>query len=602
MSDALDNQRWSSALIEALALGGVREVVVSPGSRNTPLVLAWAARADVRTHVVLDERAAAFFALGLARASGAAVALVCTSGSAMAHYLPAVIEAFRTRVPLLLMTADRPPELQGVGAPQTIEQVGLFGSHVRLAINLSAPRAGASARWLRTQAARALDAALGSPAGPVHLNLPFRKPLWDASLAPQHPGHGFARLVRTSARLDEAELQWLLERVEAAERGVIVCGPYWPRGGAQGAQRFAQSVSALAARLGWPVIAEPTSQLRFGAASGHVIAGADAMLRDARLSEALAPDLMLLLGQAPTSKSIGQWVARHGAERAVVVDPDGIWHDPTHSADAMVVAEPWWLCDALASRVKPRGDSPWRAAWRSADEVCGDALTAACQRDDACWEGPIARLVAEVMPEGSALHVASSMPIRDLDTFARPLTSAVAVFSSRGANGIDGTVATALGESSAWSSGPTALLIGDMAFLHDAGGLLTVPGRLTVVVVNNDGGGIFGILPISKHPTAFERFFVTPQRADLAALCAAASARHQRVESLVDLREALVAELGRPASSARVESDVSVIEVLVDRDDNLARHQDAWARVSSALNARWVDVGATPRRGEVGDG
>ncbi len=570
MTTAHDNLLWASTLVEALIDGGVRHVVISPGSRSTPLVLAFARRNKVTPHVILDERAAGFFALGLARTDGQPVALVCTSGSAGAHYLPAVIEANLTRVPLLLLTADRPPELQGCGAPQTIDQNQLFGAHVRRALNLAAPRSDASPRWLRTQAARALMAATGSPPGPVHINFPFRKPLWEPGADEITAGFGAATILRGPATLPANHLQHLAQRLEDTPNGVFVCGPWWPRGGGDG--HMATALGTLAAKLGWPIVAEPTSQVRFGHHDrSAVIASADALLRDTRFAKAHAPDCIVQVGQAPTSKYIGQWVAEHGQGKTVLIDPDGVWRDPTHNADTLVVADPALLFEALAAEVKGQGQSQWLARWRHADEVARGVLDGAATT---LWEGPIAAAVAHALPDGAALHVSSSMPIRDLDGFAPSLGKALAVLSSRGANGIDGTIATALGEAAGWSR-PTALLIGDLAFLHDAGGLLTCQGDLTIVVVNNDGGGIFGFLPIANHPQAYEPYFTTRQHASIEGLCQAAGVVHQRVKSLKSMTEALQSSLNRPG--------IHVVEVIVDAAQNIERHHQTWRAVSAAL-------------------
>jgi len=584
------NGAWAGTLARALVDGGLTHAVLSPGSRNTPVVLALHALRDrVTLHTVLDEREAGFFALGLARASGAPVLLSCTSGSAGAHWLPAIIEASESRVPLLAVTADRPAELQGFGAPQTINQQRLFGSYVRLYRDLSEPSGDRPMRWLEAAAAQALDAATGALPGPVHLNLPFRKPLWSAD-EPQPAAPPRRRVARGPALPDVDTLDALVARFAAAERGVIVSGPRdLARDRVSGSPRAA--VAALAEALGWPIIAEPASQLRFGIPG--VIASADALLRDVDIGDALAPDCVLRFGRVPTSKSITQWLTRHGDQRTVLVDPAGLWEDPTWTADTVVAADPGLFCEAILTRLFERGaahaahgDSAWLTRWRAAhaaahdamDTAMGTAMGTATARGD--WEGPIARTVAEAAPEGAILHVASSMPIRDLDTFAPATDRPVAVAANRGANGIDGLLATALGEAVA-SGGPVVALSGDLSFLHGAGGLalargLTTP--LALVVVDNGGGGIFGILPISQHPTAFEPHFITPQGADIPALCAAAGAPCICVPDTGTLREALAQALETPG--------LTVLTVRVDREENLARHRETWAAV--ALAARGV--------------
>jgi len=520
-------------LASALAAGGVREVVVSPGSRSTPLVLAFAAlEPAVRLHVVLDERAAAFVALGLARASGRPPALVCTSGTAGGHYLPAVLEASASRLPLLLLTADRPPELHGCGSPQAIDQRGLLGRHVRVELTLGPPAPDVGPAFLAREAARALDAARAE-GGPVHLNVAFREPLWtdgptpDVVPAPQ--------VLRGPARPDAALLARLGPRLGRARRGAIVCGPL-TGAGLDEAAGFARAVTDLGRALGWPVLADPLSRVRWG---GHdttgVVAAGDALLRCEAFAAARAPDVVLRFGRVPTAKPIQAWLAR---------------------AEALVVAEPTGLCRSLLGALgRPATAADWLPGWRAAEAAAQDALRAASA--GSLWGGAVARLVLESLPAGGLLHVASSLPVRDLDLAgACRATPAIAV-GNRGVNGIDGTIATAAGEALA-GRGPVVALTGDLAFLHDLGGLLAASGLdadLTVVVVDNGGGAIFDQLPIAAHPTAYERFFLTPQAADLAALCRGVGAGHARAADRAALRAALA---DRPGG-------LRVIEVPLER-------------------------------------
>ena len=569
MTGASCNSHWASALVDGLAAGGLVDAVISPGSRSTPLVLAVAQHPAVRVHTILDERTAGFFALGLARASGRMVALVCTSGSAGAHYLPALVEASASHVPLVVMTADRPIELQGCGAPQTIDQGGLFGVHVRNSFDLVAPSPGADSRWLRTLIARVVDAAQGVLPGPVHLNVPFRKPLWSAETAAPAARRPAARILRGPAVASPASMQALADRIRGVERGVFVCGPSPPERAKVGDRE--SSIYSLAEHLGWPVLAEPASQLRFSRwVNGSVISSAQALLSGAAAD--LEPELVVQIGQAPTSKSVAQWVARHGEGRLVLIDGCGVWRDPTHNADLLVVGEVGWVCRELRASLD-EGAGTWLDTWRSAEEAAQRVLAEAC--GDGLWEGAVARALVGEMPEGSFLHVASSMPIRDLDTFAPSATTTVSVMANRGANGIDGTIATALGEASAWGEGLGALLMGDLAFLHDAGSLIGVEADLTIVVLNNGGGGIFGFLPIKDHPDAFEPHFLTPQRAGIAALCEAAGVRHTEVKDMAQFVQDFREELLR--------SGVGILEVVIDREENISRHHAAWEAVDVAF-------------------
>lgn len=552
------NGEAASVLARCLVAGGVRHVVASPGSRSTPLVLAFAEAPGARVHVVLDERVAAFVALGLARVTGP-VALVATSGTAGAHWLPAAIEARHSRLPLVLLTADRPPELHGCGAPQTVPQGRLFGDACVLSMDLGAPGLDVDPRWLRTVAARAVDAAVGSGGGPVHLNVPFREPLWEPDGRrgqggwrgqwgdgedPARAGDGAlppARILRPRPVAPPEAVAEVAARL-SGRRGVIVAGPRASRGGLPD-EALARAVERLAAALGWPVVAEPLSQLRFG--HGW------ALPTLATRAGAPVPDVVLRLGQAPTSKQVGAFF--QGAE-TILVDPHGDWLDPAHGATLLVVGEPAPLCEALVARVTPC-DAGWLADWRQAAERARTHAAALCDR---FWEGAVARAVAAALPDGAALHVASSLAVRDLDAFAET-GRRVAVTSNRGANGIDGTLATAAGQSLAWM-GPVVALVGDLAFFHDHGALhaaRALGARLVVVVVDNGGGGIFETLPVAAHPTAFERLFLTPQPGDLGALAAGAGARVARVTDAAALEGALTAAL---------ESDgVTVVHAVVDR-------------------------------------
>lgn len=537
VTTARANADAAAVLARSLVAGGVRHVVASPGSRSTPLVLAFAERTDARVHMVLDERVAGFVALGLARVAGPVV-LLCTSGSAGAHWLPAVIEARHSRVPLILLTADRPPELHGCGAPQTVPQGELFSPFSLLSVDLGAPSPEVDPRWLRTVAARLLDAARG----PVHANVPFREPLWAPGLEGA-PAVEPARVLRPRPVPDEDMVCAVAARLRG--RGLIVAGP---RAAAPGDRTLGPAVERLAAALGWPVIAEPLSQLRGGAM--------------AAIPEMEAPDVVLRFGQPPTSKRAA---ARLAQAETILVDPDGDWLDPDHAATLLLAVDPAPLCEALTPRVTAC-DPTWAAAWRAADLHARARAEALC---DGWWEGAVARVVAAALPETGLLHVASSMPVRDLDTFFPPDARA-AVTANRGVNGIDGTLATAVGQALAWP-GPVAALVGDLAFVHDHAALhaaRALGARLVVVVVDNGGGGIFGTLPVARHEGAFERLFLTPQPGDLGAMAAGQGARVARVGDLGALRGALGEALRRMEGD---EPGVTVIHAVVDRDEAKAR-------------------------------
>lgn len=552
---AYENARCAATIASAFGRDPFH-VVLSPGSRSTPLALAFDACPAATVHVVLDERAAGFVALGIGRATGLPAVLLCTSGSAGAHYLPAVIEARQARVPLFALTADRPAELQTCGAPQTIAQARLFGEHVRFHMELPVPDASLDMRWLRNAIAQARARTL-EPAGPVHVNAPFREPLWEPGLLP--PESLAPAKVRHGTRcLSESDVAALAG--ELSPRGLIVLGPRAPS--TVDARALGAAALELAFTRGWPVIADAASGVRFG--EPDVIASAEAIVRHAPTAEALAPSIVLRIGMLPTSKVLAGWLAR---QRTILIDPDGEWHDPHGAADALIIAEPKGLCEALA--VEAERDASWLRAWRRAETRAAHALASVCSEPD--WEGAVARAVVEALPEGTQLHLGSSMPIRDVDAFAPACARRIDVHVNRGANGIDGTIATALGE--ALAKGPTVALVGDLTFVHDLDGLAALGelrAPLTIVVVHNGGGGIFRFLPIARHATAFERLFATPQRADLSALCRAFDIPHRLIEP-------------QRVGEALHTSGPSVLEVRIDPATNLTRHEQAWARAQRAL-------------------
>jgi 2-succinyl-5-enolpyruvyl-6-hydroxy-3-cyclohexene-1-carboxylate synthase len=521
---------WCELLAATLRDAGVATCVVSPGSRSTPLVLALAADGRFTLPNVIDERAAAFFALGEARATGRPVAMVCTSGSAAAHYLPAIVEASLAGVPLVAITADRPPELQQCGATQTIDQVKIYGGFVRGAFDLGAPVAAPVAfRGVRRKVGEAVALATGPHPGPVHLEVPLRKPL-EPALPATDDERALARLVAdlrgprvvSAPRLVASDdVIVAAARAFAGEpRGVIVAGALQTR-----ASHAREALFALAARTGYPVLAEAGSQLRFAArpAGVTVIDHHDLLLASPAFAGAPMPRLILQLGAEPVAAgwAVAQSVLA-GAERWVLAEHG--WHDPDSSARGVIVGD---LCDTaerITARLPARDDGSFAAQWAAADARAGAALETAVARHPRS-ETALLRAVVETLPENVALQLGNSLPIRTIDQVrdSRPR----AVLTQRGAAGIDGLVASAAG---ATRGGPVLLVLGDVSFAHDLGGLLATreaSAPLAILVIDNAGGRIFDGLPIARAGAAatFERHFLTAPALDPTAVAAALGIR-----------------------------------------------------------------------------
>ncbi len=602
---------YIGAFVDELVRAGVRHACIAPGSRSTPLALTIVAHPGLRAWVHLDERSAAFFALGMARALGEPVALLCTSGTAAANFFPAVVEARAAGVPLLVLTADRPPELREVGAAQTIDQHRLYGAHAKWSAEVALPEATpALLRYVRTLAGRAVALASAAPAGPIHLNFPLREPLVPVpvgmpaglsaadALAWQGRPDGAPWVVVDDAPPgpDDATVARLAADLRAARRPLIVCGP-------QPDRAFAAPLTALALALRAPLLADPLSQLRWGvhrdasAGDSTVIDRYDAALRDEATATSLVPDFVLRVGGLPTSKPLLQYLDRHAAARLVVVDP-ARWPDPSLLAAEVVHADPRVLAERLLAIIGAGGpqEDDWLADWRRVDATTGAALAAYAAGLDEPFEGRALAVVADAVPAGGTLFVSSSMPVRDLDAFAAGDARALRVLANRGANGIDGVVSTALGAAAAarggasddasngaandGGAGPLVLVIGDLAFYHDMNGLLAA--RLhaldaTIVVLNNDGGGIFSFLPQAAHPAHFEQLFGTPHGLEFAPAAALYGACYRRVETPAALRAAVAAGVGGRG--------LHLVEMRTDRARNVVLHRGAWAAVAAALDA-----------------
>jgi len=566
------------AFVEELARAGVRHVCAAPGSRSTPLALMVAEHPRLKLWMHLDERSAAFFALGIARASGMPAAVLCTSGTAAANFFPAVVEAQAAGVPLLVLTADRPPELREVGAAQTIDQNRLYGAHAKWFVEVSMPEESPPMlRHARSLAHRAVATSLSSPPGPVHLNFPFREPLVPVrgevtaseARAADEP---FVAVAQPALALHPDALAQLASMARDATRPLIVCGPQYDA-------ELPEAAARLAAIIGAPILADPLSQLRWGAHDRDaVIEAYDATLRFPAHRDALTPDLVLRFGAVPTSRALLDFLGGLGSVPQVVV-ADARWPDPMLVASRVLRGDPAATCKALAgSLTGHRADDGWRRQWISLDAAASRALRSFFDGLDEPFEGRALAEIADAVPDGGTLWVSSSMPIRDLDTFGRGGSRRVRVLANRGANGIDGVVSSALG-AAAVGDGPLVLAIGDIALYHDMNGLLAAKQHglsATIVLVNNDGGGIFSFLPQASHPKHFERLFGTPHGLDFAHAARLYGAEYRHAETWDAFRSAVRAGIGRPG--------LTLVELRTERARNVELHRLAREAVGRALS------------------
>ena len=624
------NSLWCSVIVETLARMGLRQAVVCPGSRSAPLTFAFARHPQVEAISVLDERSAGFFALGLARQHHGPVAILCTSGTAAAGFLPAIIEAQESGVPLLVFTADRPPEMRDCGSGQTIDQQKFYGGFVNYYLELAVPEAKVELlQYARQSTAHAFERTQLPFAGPVHLNAPFRDPLPPVEdglaeklreridpetffahgepaappnlfrLAHSPDAGGRARPPGAPSTTDgpavrpypQADLR---DPIERFSRGVIVAGPAQPAD--PGA--YCAAVARIAAALGWPVLADGLNPLRNHAAENLLLViNYNAVLRSAALAARLKPEAVLGLGDWPTGKQLRQWLQGAEAETWIVA-ADSRNHDPLHgrtrhlrcSIEALAAGVPpvrpeeeTHGQDARATP-EPQGARPggrertaYASEWLRADQAAGLAIDVRLSTIDPAFEGSVSRLLSESLPPGTPVFVANSMPVRDMEFFWKAGDRGCRLYFNRGANGIDGTLSTALGV--AHGNQSAVALTGDLALLHDTNGFLLRPklrGSLTIVLINNRGGGIFEMLPVAKFDPPFEEFFATPQEVDFARLCSAYGAAHVLVRD----RSHLIGLI-----SALPEAGLRVLEVRTDRKRDAALRRELFGSAAHAAEA-----------------
>ncbi len=555
-----DNYRLLRAFCNELARCGLAHACTSPGSRCTPIVLSLVREPRIRSWSHIDERCSGFFALGAAKASGRPVAVTCTSGTAAANLAPAVIEAFHARVPLIVLTADRPPELRDVGAGQAIDQLKLFGDAVKwffeVGVDAATPE---NLRWIRQLACRAYATSIEGRPGPVHLNFPLREPLVLSEPLPEDDS------ARPGSRPWVAAIPSVTTTPPPSPtlraRGVVVAGR-WERD-----RELGSTVAQFAQRAGYPLLADPLSGARRGPAA---IARYDLLLRERAFTDVRRPQLIIRVGDLPTSKPLRAWLASLHDVEQIALDPEDTWQDPAAVLSGRVRADPGSTLDAWAPDAPLHAD--WLAGWREADDAASAAIARALGHE--LTEPLVAARLGDWLGSDATLFVASSMPIRDVELFTGTRELAPRVLSNRGANGIDGTVSSAFGVAAA-GGGPVVLLIGDVALAHDIGGLLAwhrLKLPLTIVLLNNDGGGIFHFLPVSEEVDAFEEHVATPHGLDFEQAAALYGCLYERPLAENDLRAAIERSISRAC--------LTIIEVRTDRRQNLDLHRRIAAAVS----------------------
>ncbi|CDQ21379.1 2-succinyl-5-enolpyruvyl-6-hydroxy-3-cyclohexene-1-carboxylate synthase [Halobacillus karajensis] len=564
--------KYVTHFVDQLVFSGLEHVVISPGSRSTPLAMTFAEHSGVTHWVHLDERSAAFFALGIAKQEQKPVALVCTSGTAAANYYPAIVEAYYSRVPLVVLTADRPHELREVGAPQSINQIRMFGTYTKWEQDLALPEEE-NYLYARRQAARAIEESASGHHGPVHLNFPLREPLipdfqlkdaWRGQTKP------IPRAEKGVTVLPKGQLKSLIERLTQSDKGLIVVGP-------QTNPELAEAVTRLASRLGVPILADPLSQLRTGSHDKrNIIENYDSLLKAETIQQDVVPDYIVRFGAMPVSKAYLKWIQKY--EEAIdhfVIDDQPGYREPSGVATTFIWSDAIELCNGLALNMsKGNKETPWLSKWKQMNVLAKNEML----RDsgEALNEGHAVVHLSEMLPDHSNFFIGNSMPIRDVDSFFMASPKEVQLLANRGANGIDGVVSTALGTAS--TGHRTILLLGDISFFHDLNGLWMAKNKqipLTIVVINNDGGGIFSYLPQSNHPDHFEELFGTPLGLDLAPAIKMYGGKHTRVSTWEAYQKALEESFSN--------NELNVVEVITNREEHVDFHRQRWSKVEQAV-------------------
>lgn len=566
--------RFTANFIDELAKSGLAHAVISPGSRSTPLAMTVCEHPAIQEWIVVDERTAAYFALGMAKQTKMPVALICTSGTAAANYFPALIEAYYNRVPLIVLTADRPHELRDIGAPQVIDQIKLFGEHVKWFHEMSQPEStDEMLAYVRTTANRAIHIAKSGNPGPVHINFPFRDPLVPnfsiENLWGNNEDHSYHQLYEGKKQIREEVLHQFREKLITMEKGLIVCGP-------QEDKATAEAIAKLADRWQIPVLADPLSQLRAGKHDKDVlIENYDSMFRDETLRNQLKPDFIIRFGAMPVSKYYDKFTSEHQDARHIVVEPYEGFRQPTKQPTEIYYAHPVDFINGLLAITDWTGDQDWLTKWQQLNKKATNHIEQS--NVDQLTEGVAVRELIKAMPTDSVLYVGNSMAVRDLDTFFMRTDKQITLLANRGVSGIEGLISSALG-AAATTTKRVTLLIGDLAFYHDLNGLLI--GKqyeldLTILLMNNNGGGIFSFLPQANEPKYFEKLFGTPLHIDFKHAITMYQGTYRLVDDVVQLKKELQESYQR--------NGTTVIEVRTDREENMRWHRQIWQQIADDL-------------------
>ncbi|MEK5008580.1 2-succinyl-5-enolpyruvyl-6-hydroxy-3-cyclohexene-1-carboxylic-acid synthase [Bacillus sp. FSL K6-3312] len=551
-------------LMDEFVQGGVQEAVVCPGSRSTPLAMLALAHQDINVHVLVDERSASFYALGLAKASQTPVLLICTSGTAAANFYPAIVEAHYSRVPLIVLTADRPHELREVGAPQAIDQQFLFGKFVKWFTDLALPEENQTMlRYVQTAAARANHMSMQEPKGPVQINVPLREPLLpDLSIDPFEREETDRKKVLATGQAfpNDDAISEIVTVMSRSKKGLIVCGELHT-------EEEKEAVLRLSKALNIPILADPLSHLRNGHEHADLIIDAyDSLLKDEALQQHLLPDMVIRFGPMPVSKPLFKWLEKHAEVNQIVVDAAGGFRDPGLSASYVIESDVATFVDEVVNRADQREDTSFLKRWQDANSSFRTHASHYSD-EDLSFEGNVYRQLQHLLPKESVLFIGNSMPIRDVDTFFEAQSKPFRMMANRGANGIDGVVSTALGTYAALKQ-PVTLVIGDLSFYHDMNGLLAaklmdIP--LTVVLLNNDGGGIFSFLPQASEEPYYEKLFGTPTGLNFEYASKLYGGTYAKPSTKQELHDVYKAHIEEPG--------LHLIEIETDRHSRASKHR-----------------------------